>query len=538
MLCGYERRPAAEIPAGSKILGTSSPTGVYRTGPAVAMVCATQTPGKTRGTMMSRPGYWPSAWPVECGDNHRPKTVEGAGLDLQPTDHLVATTRHTGRWPVMFVQRNVGELYLQGTTTGDEPEAVGWVERVDPVTLEPLARSGDLAAGGHEWCGSVAVHANGDLYTVNGSYLHRLGPDCSVKGEVALPVDHAHNGLLILDDGSILTKDIRLGDVPSTLTILDPDLRVRTSVELPEASMGRLAVTTGMGSSGRNDDWTAGGTGNDECLIYAPGATRIFRYRWDGTSLEQDHSWSPSYRAAGGGRAWDTTINNGRAWLMDNGDIPGIRARFSQIPTRRTSPAAPALPLTTPTDWTGPVTALGISVDDPNDVIRVVPTEHPSGWVIAPPLVHGNTVVAWDTGNMGIAAFDISDGRTGEMLWFQPFRPSMQPILYPDTQELVINDFLVLADNETSDDLVVLDLRTGRMKARVPTGGTRLNGMFLCPGWDRDLYYCTAGTVARIRVEPLASSQVGWHWPGDRAAAEPRHRPTLGGLRRRSPDEE
>ena len=437
---------------------------------------------------MSRAGYWPCAWPVECGGNQRPKTVPTPGLDLAPTDRLVATTRHTGRWPVMFVQRDPGELYLHGTSGADDPDVSGWVERVDPITLQPLARSVELPAGDHEWCGSMAVHRNGDLYVVNGSFLHRLGPDCSVKAEVRLPVDHAHNGLLILDDGSIVTKDIRLGDVPSTLTVLDPELTVIASVELPEASMGRLAATAD----------------GSRCELYVPGTTRVFRYRWDGTGLRCDDGWAPRYRRPdGGGLAWDTTICDDRVWLMDNGNIPGIQARFSKVPTLRSSAPKPSRTLTTPTGWTTPVRAHGFSVDDPDDVIRLTPTEHPSGWAIAPPLVHGDIVVTWDTGNTGIAAFDISRDRAGDMLWFQPFRPSMQPLLYPDTAELVINDFRILADNETSDDLVVLDIRTGRMKARVPTGATRLNGMFLCPGWARDLYYCTAGTVARIRAESL-----------------------------------
>lgn len=112
--------------------------------------------------------------------------------------------------------------------------------------------------------------------------------------------------------------------------------------------------------------------------------------------------------------------------------------------------------------------------------------------------------MVWDTGNTGIAAFDLSQGLSsgaGEMRWFQPFRTSMHPMLYPDTQELVVNDFRLLDDDATSDDLVVLDLRTGQMKARVETGSKRMSGMFLCPGWDRDLYYCSYGTVARIRAE-------------------------------------
>lgn len=440
---------------------------------------------------MSRTGYWPSAWPVECGDNHRPKTAEGPGLNLQPTDHLEATTRHTGRWPVMFVQRDPGQLYLHGTSGPEDPQVTGWVEQVDPITLEPVARSGDLPAGRHEWCGSVAVHANGDLYVVSGSYIHRLGADCSIRAAVELPVDHAHNGLLILDDGSIATKDIRLGDTPSTVTILDPELSVLTSQQLPQASMGRLAAQRSTAEP------------HGSSLLYVPGTSHVFRYRWDGSTLTRDESWAPEYRSADGGLAWDTTIAAGRVWLMDNGNIPGVEARFSQIPTLRTQPSAPGRVADIPTVWSDPVRALGISAEDHHDVLTLHPTEQPSGWVIAPPLAHANIVVAWDTGNTGIAAFDVADGQTADMLWFQPFRCSMQPLLYPDTRELVINDFRILSDEETSDDLVVLDLATGRMKARVPTGATRMNGMFLCPGWNRDLYYCTSGTVARIRAVSL-----------------------------------
>lgn len=449
---------------------------------------------------MSRLGYWQSAWPVECGGNHRPKTAPGDGLAISPTDHLVATTRHTGRWPVMFVQRDRGELYLHGTTAGEGPEVAGWVERVDPITLQPMHRSGDLPAGGHEWCGSIAVHANGDLYTVNGSFLHRLAPDCSVVAEAQLPVNHAHNGLLILSDGSIVTKDIRLGDTASTLTLCDPDLRVLASVQLPEASMGRIAAVGGGDLSA-----TGGSLSDVGDHIYVPGTTRIFRYHWDGMNLTRDETWQPGYRKAdAGGLAWDTTVVDGRVWLMDNGNIPGVEHRFSQTPPIRSGPpAGPTSQRPIKPGWEQPIRATGVATDDVEDVTRLIATEHPGGWAIAPPLVHDGVVVAWDTGNTGIAAFDIASGPSPEMLWFQPFRTSMQPMLYPETNELVINDFRLLDESEPSDDLVVLDFRTGQMKARVPTGATRMNGMFLCPGWDRDLYYCSFGTIARIRAVGL-----------------------------------
>ncbi|MEM9566319.1 MAG: hypothetical protein AAGA93_27105 [Actinomycetota bacterium] len=441
-------------------------------------------------------GYWPCGWPVECGGNHRPKTALGRGLGVRPTDRLVATTRHTGRWPVMFVRRDPGELYLCGNTLGDGATAASWVERVDPTTLAPLDRSGDLPTGDHEWCGSIAVHANGDLYMVSGSHLHRLDRRCAVVRSLALPVDHAHNGLLVLGDGSIVTKDLRLGPDPSTVTVLDPDLEVLTSVTLPEPSMGRIAAVP-------SDRGTYRSGGED---LYLPGATRVFRLRWDGRSLELDDDWQPTYRDTDrGGLAWDSTIADGRLWLHDNGNTPGVELRFSTSPTQRfplgpvAEPPAPA--------WTEPVRLIGIPIADPGEQFVIRPTELPGGWVIAPPLVSGGIAVAWDTGNTGLAAFDVSPGPDGEvrgeMLWFQPFRSSMQPLLYPDTGELVTNDFRYLENGTTSDDLVVLDLATGRMKARVATGATRPNGMFLTPGVNRDLYYCTFETVARVRVESL-----------------------------------
>lgn len=447
---------------------------------------------------MGRLGYWQSAWPVECGGTHRPKTAPGVGLGLTPTDHLIATTRHTGRWPVMFVQRDPGELFLHGTTAGDEPVAAGWVERVDPITLEPTHRSGDLPTGGHEWCGSLAVHANGDLYTVNGSRIHRLTPDCSVVAELELPVDHAHNGLLILSDGSILTKDIRVGNEPSMLTVCSPDLEVIATVQLPEPSMGRPAAVDGLAGSGTADQ------------IYVPGSERILRYQWDGRELGADQSWSPRYRAAGrGGMAWDVAVVDGRVWLMDNGDIPGVVRRVADG-TRDSANHSPDAPppgastvLFEQPDWTDPLRATGVATADADEIVQFPATELPAGWVIAPPLVHDGVVVVWDTGNTGVAAFDLRSDGPPEMLWFQPFRTSMQPLLFPESGELVMNDFRLLAENVTSDDLVVLDFRTGQMKARVPTGSTRMNGMFLSPGWDRDVYYCSFGTVARVQARSL-----------------------------------
>eukprot|EP01050_Picozoa_sp_SAG11_P046578 SAG11_NODE_23902_length_381_cov_1.177305_1_plen_110_part_10 len=93
-------------------------------------------------------------------------------------------------------------------------EAPGWLGRVEPSTLETLARSPDLPSGGHLWCGAAVAHANGDLYMVNGRYCHRLTPSCEVVAERMLPFDAPYNGLLVLSDGNLLMKN--LGDDEAT----------------------------------------------------------------------------------------------------------------------------------------------------------------------------------------------------------------------------------------------------------------------------------------------------------------------------------
>ena len=62
--------------------------------------------------------------------------------------------------------------------------------------------------------------------------------------EKELPINQAHNGLLILSDGTIVTKDCRLENQQnSTITRLDPDTLelLHEPFALPEGSMGRIA---------------------------------------------------------------------------------------------------------------------------------------------------------------------------------------------------------------------------------------------------------------------------------------------------------
>jgi outer membrane protein assembly factor BamB len=377
----------------------------------------------------------------------------------------------------MFVQRSAGELYLQGTVNPEDPRAYGWVERVDPVSLERLAWSGELPCGGHVWCGAASVHANGDIYTINGSFVHRLDPQCVVVKERRLPVDWAHNGFLILPDGAIVTKDLRLeGQSPSTMTLLSPDLEVIDTLVLPEPSMGRIAA--------------------DGFRIIVPGTEHFFAIEAANGKLERDDLWRPRYRSAAGaqGLAWDSCLAAGNAWVMDNGDIASVREIFSVHPNGHFPVGQRQLGLGQPTPWRGEQRALRVNLVS-GDMTAFSPFGLPGGYIIAPPVFvePQNTLVCWDSANSKLAALDPD----GALIWMRDMRVTMQPIVYPDSGELVVNDFRV---RERSDDLVVLDLQTGAELARAETGSNVANGMFLTPGWDRDVYYCSRWHVARVAI--------------------------------------
>jgi hypothetical protein len=386
----------------------------------------------------------------------------------------------------MIVQRGTGEFYLQGTMSAFHgPPPFGWVERIDPETLDPIASSPELPCGDHVWCGAIVAHADGSLYTVNGNHLHRLDPDCSVLTERELPVDRAHNGLLVLSDGTIATKDLRLeGQGATTVTLLAAGSLevIGAPFELPEGSMGRIAA-----DRDEDGDW-----------IYIPGTEHVWRLRWDGRELELDDGWHPRYREAGGeqGLAWDSCLSGGAAWLMDNGDIQGVRRIFGNHPNGRfAEPPGSGVSWRQAAPWPGPQRLIRCDVEKSDLIATAEPFGKPGGGIIAPPVFvpERSLAVAWDSLNGGLAGLRWRDGDF-EPIWTAPVRPTMQPVVFPESGELVINDFT----GDARDDLVVVDLENGEIKSRAATGSSIANGMFLTPGSARDVYYCTTGSVARV----------------------------------------
>lgn len=138
----------------------------------------------------------------------------------------------------------------------------------------------------------------------------------------------------------------------------------------------------------------------------------------------------------------------------------------------------------------------GLRIDlDDGRVESLIPFGNEGGGIIAPP-VHVpelNRAVCWDSLRGGLAGVDTS-GSGLSVAWTLPLRPSMQPVVFPESGELVINDFT----ESGSDDLVVVDLESGELVDRVYTGSRIANGMFLSPGSDRDIFYCSTLGLARV----------------------------------------
>ena len=432
----------------------------------------------------NHPGYWPAPWPVECGGNRRQKTAPGR-LDAAAGTASIVASRND-RWNVMIVERDPGEWYLGGTMAAfSGPPPFGWVQRIDVESLEPLASSPELPCGDHVWCGAILAHANGSIMSVNGSYLHRLDPDdLTVQAERQLPADRAHNGLLALSDGTLITKDLRLeGQGGTTITRLDPEALelVGEPLVLAEGSMGRIAADLVDGAD----------------LVYVPGTEHLWRLRVDDDGLTID-DWRPRYRRPNDrwGLSWDACLSDGSCWIMDCGDIHSVRMIHTTVPNGRFD-KSPGRDLSwrRPAPWPGAQRLLRVSLTDDESVEVVEPFGAPGGGIIAPP-VHvpeRAMAVAWDSVNGGLAGVSTADGSL-EVAWHVDVRPSMQPIVFAGSGELVINDFTEAGE----DDLIVVDVATGDVVDRVTTGSRIANGMFLTPGRNRDVFYCSTTTFARV----------------------------------------
>lgn len=412
------------------------------------------------------PGYFDSPFPGEDGGPRRQMIPRSPGLGLKPGEQLGVTSRFAP-FANMVVLRAPGEVFLQGNSQPWE-NTTSWVERIDPITLATVARSPDLP-GGPFWAGGILAHANGDLYVTYGRYCHRLNAGCDVTASRELPQAQPYNSLLALSDGNLVMKNfVRDGSNRSFFSVLEPSALepVSAEVEVPEGSIARISK-----------DIT-----DDGEFVYVAGDHSIFRYHYARGVLRRDEGWCHRYRtgpAAEQSYAWDPVIAGGNAWFMDNGDN-----------VFRGSLKGGGLA-------SGPLHVHRVSVADAGDHSVFTPFGLAHGTIVNPPLVDTSRgiVVAFDSGNARIGAFRTDSGHSFAPIWEHGFDTGNHYLLFPDTGEIVVNDF-----DGAAEHIVVLDIESGEERGRAVTASPVMSAVFQAPGWDRDVYSCSFPAISRIFV--------------------------------------
>ena len=467
-------------------------------------------------------GYWPSPWPAEDGGPARRQVPHrqadgttgapigpwlgrsdvGDGAGATPRAPLQATAREL--WaPTMAVLRDPGEVFVVCHTLGPTGTS-SWLERIDPVTLEPVDRSPDLP-GGPFWPGGVAAHANGSLYVTYGRWCHRLDPDCSLVASRELPRDRPYNSLVVLPDGHLVMKDIGGGATTgqlalpdgvlgSELVVLEPDgLEVVERVELDQGSVARLSMLA--------DDRHPDGA------VYVVGVDDLLRLAWDPAArrLTIDEAFTYRYRTADGqGFGWDVVLTEDSAWFLDDGAGteafgPSLRGKgVATEPLRLWR-----VPLDPPTASDGDGDGDGEDGDDGDrdrdrGVEALEVCGQPGGVIANPPAIdeQRRVAVGYDSGNAVVSAWRYGEpGTTSTPLWSRPLDHAGHPLLLADAGLLLLGDF----DHDAgAEALVALDVETGEERGRTVTGSPLQSVLFPAPGWADDVYTCTFTTLARI----------------------------------------
>lgn len=413
-------------------------------------------------------GYFVSPWPGEDGGPERlqvPRTR--AALTLRPHEHLRCVTRRT-MMSTMTVLGAPGEVFLlthSAVRSNVGLPTTACVERLDPDTLETRKRSPRLA-GGPMWPGGMAVHHNGDLYVVYGRYAHRLNRDCEPLAALELPVERPYNSFVILDNGLIVTKNIS-DTLAARLTVIDPDTLkpVTAELECPEPSIARLS------SSGDT--------------LYVVGVRSIFRYRWDATTtrLVPDPEWHFDYIGdTSQTYGWDVVLDGANAWFMDNGKHRYLHKMIGA----GVNPTANRL--------------IRVSLTNSRSHSIVPVCGLSGGSITNPPLYdrQRRILVGYDSANRHLQTWRYdSVSETLAPLWHKhPFGCASHMILYPESGELVVNDY-----RRYGEEVVVLDVESGQEKGRTRVGGLNQGVVFPSVGWGRDFYWSSMTRVARIFVD-------------------------------------
>jgi hypothetical protein len=245
------------------------------------------------------------------------------------------------------------------------------------------------------------------------------------------------------------------------------------------------------------------------------GTETVFRLRLDRAAgrLSIDEAWRPRYGPAPGrGFGWDPVLTREHVFWMDNG-----RNRVDRTMLGSGVDA-------------GAARLWWVRHDDADAIGSAEISGRAYGTQSNPPAwdPERRIIVAYDAGHAVLRAWRVT-GDELEPLWRRDgFAHAGHLIVYPDTRELVAQDWTDAAAlrrpavrralrpalerlgrsaavrraslRTGHDRLVVLDLDTGADKARVDVPSPSQGFLFPAPGFGRDVYYQSLTTIARIEV--------------------------------------
>lgn len=422
---------------------------------------------------------------MEIGGPRRQKHARSPGLNIQPNEKLASTKRQfqAGRW-VMGTLIADDKIYVFGCCAPVQRDmSYGWIEQIDPLTLECIKASPELSSGGHNWCGGGAMLADGTVLLGSGRYVHKLNLDLEVVGELELPVDHAHNGMTVLSDGMVVTRNLEFDQSKkSWFTVFDPKtMEVVQRYEFVGSSIGRFSVDAISG----------------EDHIYATTATHVHRVIYKDQTLTLDKDWCASYDLPGQDQsfAWCNVVNKDNVWFMDMGNNRLSEQLMTAYPVG-------SQPLDfgdgNQTTHHAPVHVFRVSTRDSSDMDVLTPFGDPDGYQGAAPLfvADKSILVAFDTHNGKTGAWRYDGPGQFTEIWVQNIRNTNQILYFPDTGELVLDDL----KDDFRVEAVVVDIETGKEKGRVDTQTVFMSAMAWGPGFNRDVYAGSGMSGALYRV--------------------------------------
>ncbi len=362
----------------------------------------------------------------------------------------------------MVVLRDEGEAYLLRHTS--PPDAVSFVERFDPETLEVIGRSQDLA-GGPMWPGGMAAHADGSLHIIFGNHVHRLSADLVLEASATLPREAPYNSFVTLPGGQLVTKDFAGpwpgrpdAVVPAELLVLDPvTLEVLDSLVLSEPSVARLSAF-----------------GNEIVVV---GTDSLLSVDFVDGRLVQRGPGVRYRTQPGQGYGWDAVLDGDLAFFLDDGEgsenydgsfrdrgIATVPLRIHRI-NRSTGEASSA------------------------EVCGL-----PGGLIANPPAFDHvrRILVGYDSGNGVVSAFDAD---TLEKRWTISLDHACHPLSFTDTGEVLLAHF----DRAVGiEQVVIVDIETGEELGRADTPSLVQSPVFPAPGFSRDVYWVSFMSLTRI----------------------------------------